>query len=85
MENEMVTISKVEYDRLKKDAFILECLYERGVENWRSYSEKLFSCYYCGETKPEMERVDLLVPSWEELEICVCSDCRSKYKAERKM
>lgn len=41
MEEEMVTITKKQYDRLLKRDFKLECLEAGGVDNWEWYSESL--------------------------------------------
>lgn len=38
---EMVTITKKEYDRLISDSFALQCLEAGGVDNWKWYSESL--------------------------------------------
>ena len=38
-ENEMVTISKKEYDKLKEDSKFLDCLKGAGVDNWIGYSD----------------------------------------------
>lgn len=38
MENEeMVTITKEEYDELNEDSKFLQCLYSAGVNNWDGY------------------------------------------------
>jgi hypothetical protein len=34
---EMVTITKKEYDELKKDQYLLICLQGAGVDNWDGY------------------------------------------------
>ena len=39
MAEEIVTISKKEYDQLKHDSLFLECLQEAGVDNWEGYYE----------------------------------------------
>ena len=36
---EMVTITKEEYDELKRDSFFLACLENAGVDNWEWYDE----------------------------------------------
>jgi hypothetical protein len=38
---EMVTITKIEYDILRNDAFKLACLSEWGVDNWECYSDAM--------------------------------------------
>lgn len=38
---ESVTISKAEYEALKRDSMILAALYAGGVDNWEWYSESL--------------------------------------------
>jgi len=38
---EMVTITKAEYDVLKQDQFKLDCLERGGVDNWEWYGEAL--------------------------------------------
>lgn len=42
--DEMITITKREYDALKRAELKLDCLEEAGVDNWCGYSEamKLF-------------------------------------------
>lgn len=35
---EMVTIAKIEYERLQKDSELLEFLFSRGVDNWSGYA-----------------------------------------------
>lgn len=37
--NEMVTITKKEYDRLLASEKWLQCLNAAGVDNWEGYSE----------------------------------------------
>lgn len=39
MEEETVTITKEEYDRLIQESLFLECLRCAGVDNWDGYSE----------------------------------------------
>lgn len=39
MDNETITISKKQYDRLKKDSTWLGCLEAAGVDNWEGISE----------------------------------------------
>lgn len=34
---EMVSISKVEYDKLKHDSYFLNALYNAGVDNWDGF------------------------------------------------
>ena len=41
MNEEMVTITKLEYDRLLKREFKLKCLECGGVGNWDWYAESL--------------------------------------------
>ena len=41
MNDEMVTISKYEYDRLCKDADWLSCLEAAGVDNWDGIEEAI--------------------------------------------
>ncbi len=45
---EMVTITKSEYDSLKDDARWLLCLQDAGVDNWSgySYAQELYSEEY---------------------------------------
>lgn len=38
---ELITISKAYYDRLKLAQFELQCLHAGGVDNWEGYSESL--------------------------------------------
>jgi len=38
---EMITITVKEYEKLKKDAQLLQCLYNAGVDNWEWYGEAL--------------------------------------------
>jgi hypothetical protein len=38
---EMVTISKEEYDDLLQDQKILQCLQRAGVDNWEWYDDAL--------------------------------------------
>ena len=42
-QEETITISRKEYDALKKDARILEALYAGGVDNWEWYGDALSS------------------------------------------
>jgi hypothetical protein len=37
MPEEMVTITKSEYDRLSRDSELLSCLEATGVDNWEGY------------------------------------------------
>ena len=37
MNEETVTITKKEYDSLKDDSFLLQCLQNAGVNNWGGY------------------------------------------------
>jgi len=37
MSDEMVTISKAEYESLKDDSWKLQCLEGAGVDNWEGY------------------------------------------------
>jgi hypothetical protein len=37
----MVTITKEEFDELKKDADLLECLRQCGVDNWDGWGDAL--------------------------------------------
>jgi hypothetical protein len=37
MNEETITISKKEYEQLKKDQHFLECLQGAGVDNWEGY------------------------------------------------
>lgn len=37
MNEETVTITKKEYDSLKDDSFLLQCLQDAGVYNWQRY------------------------------------------------
>ena len=39
MEQEMITITKEEYDELKSDQSFLYCLQSCGVDNWEGYSD----------------------------------------------
>lgn len=41
---ETVTISKAEYETLKEDSLMLQCLVDAGVEDWEGYAfaDKLF-------------------------------------------
>jgi len=39
--NEMVTISKIEYDYLKEKEMKLEALEQSGVDNWDFYGEAM--------------------------------------------
>ena len=48
MSEEMVTITKKEYDSLLEDSFFLECLRGAGVDNWSGYD-------YAIELKNESE------------------------------
>lgn len=41
MSEEMVTITKSEYDELLNDSRILQALYAGGVDNWEWYDEAL--------------------------------------------
>lgn len=36
-----VTITKEEYESLKRDSVILQALYANGVDNWEGYGEAL--------------------------------------------
>lgn len=38
---ELVTISKEEYEQLKRDSYKLACLEAGGVDNWEWYGESL--------------------------------------------
>ena len=40
-----VTISKKEYDELRKDSEILQALYANGVDNWDGYSDAVGYSY----------------------------------------
>lgn len=37
VKDEMVTITKAEYEELQKDVFFLNCLRNAGVDNWDGY------------------------------------------------
>lgn len=39
MEQQTVTISKVEYEQLLQDSEFLECLEACGVDNWDGYDD----------------------------------------------
>ena len=39
MNEETVTITKNEYDRLVKDSVFLDALRQMGVDNWEGYGE----------------------------------------------
>ena len=41
MENETVTISKKDYEKLIEDQFWLNCLESAGVDNWDGYDEAI--------------------------------------------
>jgi hypothetical protein len=41
MEQEMITITKAEYDQLCKDQFWLQCLEDAGVDNWEGIEEAI--------------------------------------------
>lgn len=41
----MITITKTQYDELKKDSFKLKCLESGGVDNWEWYHESLKRYY----------------------------------------
>lgn len=42
---DMVTISKKEYDSLVEDAFLLQCLRNAGVDNWDGHDHALREYY----------------------------------------
>lgn len=44
MNEEMITITKKEYDKMKEDLFWLECLRNAGVDNWQGldYAAELY-------------------------------------------
>lgn len=48
--DEMVTISKKEYEQLKEDSNFLNALRAAGVDNWEGYSEA------CGSEDDEEEQ-----------------------------
>lgn len=48
-EQELVTITKEEYDRLIDDSFKLSCLDSGGVDNWEWYHESLKQGGYFSE------------------------------------
>ena len=37
MEEETVTISKKEYDKMVDELFFLDCLRSAGIDNWEGY------------------------------------------------
>lgn len=39
MKDKEITISKREYDKLKKDSEFLYCLKSLGVDNWGAYND----------------------------------------------
>ena len=41
MTEEMITITKIEYDKLFRDSMFLKTLKELGVDNWGGYSDAL--------------------------------------------
>lgn len=41
MTDEMITITKAEYKRLKDRSFWLECLEDAGVDNWQGMEEAI--------------------------------------------
>jgi len=41
MEEEMITITKKEYDSLQEASFKLQCLENGGVDNWTWYYDSL--------------------------------------------
>lgn len=43
MSQETITITTKEYERLKKDARILEALYANGVDNWEWFGDAMES------------------------------------------
>ena len=40
-QEETITISVKEYNKLKKDARLLECLYNAGVDNWDGWDDAI--------------------------------------------
>lgn len=40
-DEEMVTITKKEYERLRRNEDLLECLNDSGVDNWEWYDEAM--------------------------------------------
>jgi hypothetical protein len=55
MEPEMITIPKMDYDKLIKDQLILRALYSAGVDNWEGYDIAL---EYIEEDKPRSDAID---------------------------
>lgn len=45
MSDEMITLTKVEYQRLLDRDFMLDCLEAGGVDNWDWYDESLKDYY----------------------------------------
>lgn len=43
MPDEMVTITKIEYDELLEDSKILSALQGAGVDNWQGYDDAMQS------------------------------------------
>jgi len=41
MEEEMVTITKKEYDKLVEDSKLLDALHSGGVDNWEWYEDAI--------------------------------------------
>lgn len=41
MSEEMITLTKEEYDELRRDSDILNSLYAMGVDNWPGYDEAM--------------------------------------------
>jgi len=62
MNEETVTISKSEYDRLVRDSIFLGCLEQCGVDNWDGYYEAgkmIWDGYYeAGKMMREDEKSD---------------------------
>ena len=41
MNEEMITITKTEYEKLKRDSWFLICLQACGVDNWCGYDDAI--------------------------------------------
>ena len=50
---EMVTITKTEYESLRDDSFKLNCLENGGVDNWEWYSQALRDGGYFDDEEDE--------------------------------
>ena len=56
-EMESVTISKAEYEALKRDSMILAALEAGGVDNWEWYSESLRDAGLLGDDDESEEDI----------------------------